>query len=376
MAPENGTNARWRVAAFFVLGLAVAMLLQWHMADRFGGVSALLAVGEATEPALVRYIEDQLGPVSKVPGLGHDGRFTFVVARDPFARHGHIELVESPSMRHRRVLYPALASGFGLLSPHATLWGLIVLSAVGVALSASAAAAIGIQLGARPWAPLGVLTSAGALHSVSVLTPDALGIGLSLWALSRYLRHHTGQAVILLAAAALTRETFLLFAVGLAVHSWLTQSHTRGVAVLGVPGVLVAGWAAFSALRVAGGGVHNFSAPLVGIARATDVWLAVPRLTLLSLPILAAVVIAPILAWRLRHALLLSIVVPWTLLAATLSHYVWWADAPRVLAPTWILMVLAAAVYFGHRAGHLADQGGSVSQARRSAPPPLGHGDR
>ena len=127
----------------------------------------------------------------------------------------------------RRALYGWLAGGFGLFPPQAALIGLAAWTIVGFGVATAATADVASLLGARWWAVLGVLGNLGLWLSVQLATADALAVALAMLAVSLALRKRTGWAVLALAGAALTKDAYLLFALGLAGWTFFEGNGAR-----------------------------------------------------------------------------------------------------------------------------------------------------
>ena len=200
--------------AWMLLGLVIGSFAQAvHLRSLDWEVAATLRVG--VESGAKQVIVEELGPIPVTRGLGHDGQYFYLIARDPLAVNGYADLADDGGYRFRRPLYGWLAGGFGLLSPRAALVGLVVWSIIGFAGATAALADVASLLGARSWAVVGVLGNLGLWLSVQLVTADALAMALAMLAVSLALRRRTGWAVAALAAAALTKDTYLLFAFGL-----------------------------------------------------------------------------------------------------------------------------------------------------------------
>ncbi len=72
--------------------------------------SALLRVGEDNDQ-IISFVEEQLEHVRVVANLGHDGKYYFVHAHDPFLLdpETYAGIIDRPVYRTQRVLYPLLA---------------------------------------------------------------------------------------------------------------------------------------------------------------------------------------------------------------------------------------------------------------------------
>ena len=167
------------LVAWFLIGVVVALLLQWLQVRAVGGDWTGL-VNTGRQSALRPLIEAELGPVSTVEQAGHDGQFSYLIAVDPLGRGEAPNLFDHGAYRYRRILLPALAGGFGLWDGEGALAGLIVWSAIGMGLATAAVADLGASFGTRPWVVAGVLANPGVWLSVQLLTPDVLALGLAL----------------------------------------------------------------------------------------------------------------------------------------------------------------------------------------------------
>ena len=80
-----------------------------------GNWAYLIRVGEQAN--LRPHITAELGEIKATDELGHGGQMCSVIARDPWDRRGTSELIRhiDPQYRYRRIVYPLLSGGFGLL---------------------------------------------------------------------------------------------------------------------------------------------------------------------------------------------------------------------------------------------------------------------
>ena len=193
-----------RLAGWFLLGVLVAGFALWSQLRAVEGELAfVLRVGH--ESSTRPLIEEELGPIPLTEGLGHDGQYSYLIARDPLGLDGLPDLADDGAYRYRRALYGWLAGGFGLFPPQAALFGLAAWTIIGFGAATAATADVASLLGARWWAVLGVLGNLGLWLSVQLATADALAMALAMLAVSLALRKRTGWAVLALAASARRR---------------------------------------------------------------------------------------------------------------------------------------------------------------------------
>ena len=327
-----------RLAGWFLLGVLVAGFALWSQLRAVEGELAfVLRVGH--ESGTRPFIEEELGPVPLTEGLGHDGQYSYLIARDPLGLDGLPDLADDGAYRYRRALYGWLAGGFGLFPPQATLIGLAAWTIVGFGVATAATADVASLLGARWWAVLGVLGNLGLWLSVQLATADALAMALAMLAVSLALRKRTGWAVLALTAAALTKDAYLLFALGLAGWMFLEGERRSAVAVALVPVIPLALWIAWLSWQVGDGlsAKDNFSWPLVGLVESFSEWDTTGDLVQ-ALVALAALIAALAVVLVIDDQLIGWLTVPWILVALVSSATVWGDgnNAVRAFAPLWL----------------------------------------
>lgn len=345
-------SAARRAAIWFVVGVAVATFAQWNQLRSVDGDLAFtLRVG--TESEARPLIEEELGEIPLTEGLGHDGQYAYLIARDPLGLDGYPELADDGPYRYRRVLYGWLAGGFGLLPPRAVLVGLSLWAIIGFGVAAAALADIGALLGARWWAIVGVLGNLGLWLSVQLATADTLAMALALLAVSLALRRRDAWAIAALAAAALAKDAYLLFAIGLAGWTFFEGRRERVAALLLGPAIPLALWAGWLTWQFGDGlsTKDNFAAPVIGLIRAVSQW--DPGADLVQAVVaVAALVAAGLMVVLGRYRLLTWLALPWIAVALVSSEVVWGDgnNAVRAFAPLWLLALLGAAIWVRSRA--------------------------
>lgn len=345
VGPTTIPKPQWgRMAGWFFLGILVAAFALWSQLRTVdGNLTAVLRVG--TESEARPFIDEELDTLM-ARGLGHDGQFYYLIARDPFGLNGLPELADDGAYRYRRALYGWLAGGFGLLPPQATLIGLVIWTMVGFGVATAATADVATLLGARSWAVVGVLGNLGLWLSVQLATADALAMALATVAVGLALRRRTGWVMVALAAAALTKDVYLLFSFGLA--GWMFFDGRRRLAVTTAlasiaPLALWIGWLSWQV----GNGLSakdNFSWPLEGLIESLSEWDTTVDLVQ-AVVALAALIGAITVVYVTHHRLISWLTIPWILVAFISSSVVWrdGNNAVRAFAPLWLLTWLGAA---------------------------------
>jgi hypothetical protein len=152
-------------------------------------------------------------------------------------------------------------------------------------------------------------------------------------------------AALMFAAAALSREVMVLFAVGVFVLWWLDRRELPWRLVV-TPLVAMAVWYVYLHVRLAGvpgvgGGTETFAPPFVGFSEAFRSWVKDPTNLFYELPLLAVIIAFIPLAVRSRLLIAWG-ALPFVALATILSVNVWREpfDLTRALAP-----VFTAAVF-------------------------------
>src|SRR5690606_19040627 len=93
-----------------------------------------ITVGE-NATAEREFAEERLGEIVLAKVLGHDGRFFFIQANDPWVLdpHTHAAILDRPLYRAQRMLYPVLAGGGGLFGPDVIVWAMLIVNLLAVA---------------------------------------------------------------------------------------------------------------------------------------------------------------------------------------------------------------------------------------------------
>jgi hypothetical protein len=359
----------WPAAlAWGVLAAGLVGLVQYAYVRGHGGQwSALVRVGKTSN--LRPLIEADLGPVPRAPDVGHDGQIMYLLARHTFTSAGRPVLQESldhPEYRARRILYPALAGGGGLLPPSAIVAGLVGWSLVGAFLYGMGVGLLG-SVWRLPALPQCIaILNPGLISAGLILGCDALALGLATLAVALWLRGHAFLAVTALTAAALTKDTFILFAVVLAVIELRQRCWRTAMLVVLVPAIPLALWAAWVHVHFqqeVAQGAFNFAWPGQGLVEAFPAWQGLSGEQRVQLFMALGMLIAGIVSlWLARQPVAFGMLAVYVALGLITSSAVWQApnNAVRVLAPLWtfaplVLLPQRVAGRLGNRAGDIDD---------------------
>jgi hypothetical protein len=309
--------------------------------------TVFVGFGEGATPTLA-YAEERLGEVFLRPQQGHDGKFFFVQANDPWIiePRENAEVLDLPLYRSQRMLYPMLAGGFGFLQPAWIVWSLLAWNVLAMGLGSWGTALVAQRMGGSPWFGLAFAINIGF---VSVMMIDGAGIlagAAAFWALAAFLHDRRGWGVALLVMAALTREVMLLTAAGTAWWLWKRGRRRDAIMAALIPGSAVIVWALYLRLRIDidEGSIRAFGLPLVGFAKAVPAWLGD------QLGLLMGVSVLLLLFLYVRRVFITDALVGWGFLGFApvtilFTEKVWenYFDITRAVAPmitAFALMVL------------------------------------
>ena len=332
------------------VGVYVSMPL---LEDNDWNPSVLIKFPEA-RPEQLGYGNEMLGEVVPAGGDGHDGKYYFMQAMDPFYMQpeDHAFLLDRPSYRAQRMVYPTVAGGFGLLPAEATAWSLWGVNMIALAIGGWLTARLAVELGLSPWFGLAFVFNPGILVSSLIDTAEVFAMVFFIASALALMRRRYVAGAVFLSLAALSRETMILAAIGAIVYIWKTERKVPWV--LGLPFVTSAAWWLYLRAQIGhlDGGVQDVKAigiPFKGFYDAVQLWLTRPDRTVdMMFGVILLVVSLLIVkhAWQ-RPSLLGYMTAGFALVAVSMVGDVWkfYFDASRALAPVitvYILMVPAA----------------------------------
>jgi hypothetical protein len=268
-------------------------------------------------------------------------------------------LLDHAGYRYRRILYPLVASGFGILEGQALLIGMIVVTIMATAVAAGATAAVANRVGLSEWAALAVLLNPGIWLSVRLLTSDTVALALMMVGLLA-LGGRLAVPAASFALSTLAKDIFVVTPIGLAVGRDRRRWVIAGVSLL----VLLA-WMTWLTITLGDGftGRGNLSLPFVGIVDGAANWsdLDVEELVYLSFGLLT--VLAGLVIGVSRRSWLRWPVLGWTALALISSNWVWdfANNAARAFAPLAVLVVLSFGQEPGQAIAATEESSGSVT---------------
>jgi len=221
---------------------AVSACLAWQgitVHFNYGGNwTALFCTGaELRQPPELAHERIYLFPNS----TGYDGQYYYYQAHDPFLRRGLSEYVDSPRLRYRRMLVPTAA---WLLAGGQDRWidpAFIAVILAFVFLGTLWSARLAVELGRHPaWGLLFLIVPA-TLISLNRMTVDIALAALVVGFVWHSRKGISAPSLLILALAALARETGVLLAAGYCLY-WLAERRLRAAALSASALLPVAPW--------------------------------------------------------------------------------------------------------------------------------------
>jgi hypothetical protein len=342
---------RLRLAVLAVVAVAFSSFIVGRfLADNDFNPTTTIKFGEVfTEQN--QYAEDLLGEIVLAPKAGHDGKFFFSQAMDPFYLEPSVHAIylDRQTYRAQRMAYPTLASLGGLLSPRATAWGLIVVNVLAMAIGTVYTGLLANKMGLSVMFGLAFLLNPGMIVDLSIDGGGVLALAGVMAGVYYAVSERWLAAAVALSIAALSRETMLISVVGLSLFAFYKKRRIPWQYAL--PFVSVAAWWLYVHWRLEDGLAQDtqaLGAPFVGFAHAFQGWLATPdsAVDLLVGCVLLAVALMVVVRSVRTPVVLGWAVAGFALLGIMLSEPVWerWFDSSRALAPVltgYILLVPA-----------------------------------
>ena len=325
----------------------------------FGGVLAARSLGSVDwDPTLFtsfgeeatatrEYGEEKLGEVYLRAAQGHDGKFYFVQANDPWVLDPdeNAEVLDRPLYRSQRMFYPVLAGGFGVFQPTTIAWALLIVNIVAMGVGSFAVAMVALRMGGSPWFGLAFGLNFGLISEMYIDGAGIVAAAAAFGAVALFLGGRTWWGIGLLSVAVLTREAMLIAAAGSAYWFWRKGDRHHAVATAAVPAMAVVLWAIYIRIaiefEIGTGQVQEIGWPFVGFLQSVSQWTQDP------LDLLAGVGTMLVLLVLARRVVRSDDLVGWAFLgfvplALVFTQQVWhsWFDISRAVAPLFTAFVL------------------------------------
>ena len=329
------------VGLLFTAVLAVRVIIG---AD--GDPTVFVAFGEkATE--VRAYAEARLGSVVLRPEQGHDGKFFFVQANDPWLLEPteNASVLDRPLYRSQRMLFPLLAGGFGVFPPRVIVWAMVVLNLLALGVGTWVVALLASEMGGSPWLGLAFALNLGFISEMNIGGAGIVAAAAAFGAVLAFLRGRDGWGVVMLVLAVLSREAMLIAAVGSAWWLWRENRRRTSLFALAFPLSAVGLWALYLRFRVgwdqAAPQVQEIGIPFQGFISAASSWLGDP------VDFITGITMLFLLLLYVRRVVLAGHLVGWAflgfvLLAVVFTEQVWrsYFDITRAVAPVITSFVL------------------------------------
>jgi hypothetical protein len=169
---------------------------------------------------------------------GYDGQFVYYIARDPStAEH----FLDAPGYRFQRILLPALAMILSFGQDDWIPWALMVINLVAVGAGTALLERLLAAHGVSRWYALGYGFALGIFGAARLSLPEPLAYALVLGAIVVIREDRWLPGAALLALAALTKETSLIFVAGYGLYLLVNRRLRDAIlfgAVAGIPFIL------------------------------------------------------------------------------------------------------------------------------------------
>ncbi len=170
---------------------------------------------------------------------GYDGQFTYYIARDPLDSPGCLDV---PAYRMQRILLPALGRALSLGYTPLIPWTLVAINLAALVTGTALLEDLLRQAHASRWYALSYGLFVGVVMAVRLSTTEALAYGLVIAGIWLVERERPNAAALMLALAALAKETTLLFAAGLVLYHVLHRRWRDAARITLIAGVPFALW--------------------------------------------------------------------------------------------------------------------------------------
>jgi len=307
---------------------------------------------EAKQTVLGRQV---LADVSTHPGVGADGQYFWILARDPLLLNPQqtAAWLDRPVYRAQRIGYPAFAAPWRPFGERGLLWGLLLVNIAVVAIGSYLTARLAMCLGLPARTALAFAFNPGVIFSTMFDLCDALALAATLGAFYAAITRKRLALVCFSAVAGLTKEPAVLALGAAALASGVGSSRDGRPALEGktralliAPAVLaIAAWGGYVRARFgsASASVVEFAPPFVGLVTAWQTrWSDGRIVETVSAAVILVAACAVVYLFARRRTLLLAAALPYALLVPFLSEHVmlFTTNALRAFAPAFTFLWL------------------------------------
>lgn len=345
--------ANTRISTPLVVGLVatfLASLVALRVLGAFDRDPTIFVAFGIDATAINEYAEARLGrEVTKRDNQGHDGKYFFVQANDPFVLdpEENIAVIDRPLYRSQRMFYPVLAGGAGLFSADVIVWALLIVNLIAMGVGSWAVAHLAMDMGGSPWWGLAFALNIGFISEMNIDGAGVVAAAAAFGAVVLLLEQRPAWAIALLTVAVLSREAMLIAAAGSAFWLWRRGERRDALLVGGVPFAAVALWAIYLRLRIeldtGLSEIQEIGLPFAGFIDAVEKWMHDP------LDMAVGIAMTILFLLFTRRVLISGHLVGWAFLgfvplAILFTRQVWgsYPDITRAVAPVLTAFVLLA----------------------------------
>lgn len=354
-APASTTVKALAVAVVMLVLMGVWLVR--NLALTGWNPTLMVAVASVDGPSL-EYSVSLLGDdVDHRLGKGHDGKYFFAQANDPWLAdpETHAATLDRPVYRSQRMFYPMLAGGFGWFGPWGVVWGLLAVSVLAIAAGTYATALVAAGMGASPWWGFAFGLNIGVVSELLVGGGGHLGFALVMFGIAAIQRGRLGWSVVALMGAVLTREVLLISVAGIAIWLWRHRGFRTAFIHALVPGLAVLAWALYVRARIRWmsgvSQVEEIGWPFQGFIDAFEFWSTRPLNFAVGVVMMVLLIVFALRFIRHPDTLVGMAAFGFVPLAALLSLQVWfnYFDITRAISPVITAYVLLAFAAGGSR---------------------------
>jgi len=346
-----------------VVSMVLASLFAAFVLSQVGwDVTIFTAFGEEAT-VTSEYAEQRLGDVWLRTVQGHDGKFFFVQANDPWVLdpENNAAVLDRPLYRSQRMLYPVLAGGGGLFGPELIVWALLIVNIVSMGVGSWTVAALAMTFGGSRWWGLSFVLNLGFISEMNIDGAGVVAAAAAFAAVLAFYRGRRSWGLALLVLAVLAREAMLLVAAGVALSMWMHDRKKDALVSLAIPVSAVGIWAIYLRLQIGwetgGSQVQEIGFPFVGFIRSIPGWLGEPFDLLVAVIVLTLFFVFAQRAVASKELLGFAFL-GFTVLGIVFTQQVWqsYFDITRAVAPVITSFVLLAFAHNGTREATVAEE--------------------
>jgi hypothetical protein len=218
--------------------------------------------------------EDEFGDEIDYGTEGYDGQFVYYIARDPSNAEPYLDV---PAYRFQRILLPALGIGLSFGNNNLIPWALLVVNLIALAGGTAIMESLLVQRGYSRWYSLGYALTLGVFGTVRLSLPEPIAYGLVLGGIVFADQDRWLLSAVLFAAAALAKETTLIFVAGYSLYLLIEgrwkEMFTFGV-IVGAPFMIwqLILYDKFGAFGIGSGGALATSFEIIPFAGVLRIW--------------------------------------------------------------------------------------------------------